>query len=616
MDKQGNQQNWMGDDHFPEHLKSYDFLTQHLRAQLEVLNTTEKGSRFVYFTQRLIPQTELGADYYLPALSEKKSHDEGVDLIAENRDGQSKLYIQAKLWVDRTEDIDTVLSKFQNYLRTNHLKGAGQTRLFLNDEQQANFLLVTLSPLQGLIKRYEDREFASKDFYNSLKSTGRINFIDGHQILPVLRAAYGKLNQLPTNLTLNLEVDVIQKDNVYIGIISSTEIQSLHNLYGDALFFENVRDFLGIARERSGRTTPNEEIVKTITNDPGKMLERNNGIVFRAEKVNIGDSQRQLLLDKGSIVNGCQTTMCIVSNAKASCFVPVKIVQTADSWDIAKAANFQNYVFDIDLELARNLRPQLAKRAAAISGTQLDHSERSAFQILEAVYERKVTYSETRLLYIALFSATPNTIFTGNYTELKQEVINCFYKDDPYGEKIFETLFALQNAAQLGLTEAYQTFVNPAYADLFKRLYKPDSPSYRCFLTMLALCGAIEINIAERASDVATEYERMKNFLSQARSLLENRRDRYVRYFKHAVKLWMQEAIPLGADESEIRRDMSIQSRRIDFTGVYLKLSIEADADEWLQQEKQQHLEQETTQEQYKTLGELKPKPTKKKGGR
>ena len=209
MAKQNNQQIWASDDYFPEHLKSYDFLAQHFRAQLEGLSSTEKGSRFAYFTQRLIPQTELGADYELPVMREKKSNDEGVDLIAKSRDSQSKLYIQAKLWVDRAEAVDTVISKFQNYLRANHLKGAGQTLLFAKEEQQASFLLVTLSHLQRIIKIYEEREFSSKDFYNQLKSEGRINFIDGHQILPVLRAAYGKLSQLPTNLTLNLETEFI-----------------------------------------------------------------------------------------------------------------------------------------------------------------------------------------------------------------------------------------------------------------------------------------------------------------------------------------------------------------------------------------------------------------------
>jgi hypothetical protein len=47
-----------------------------------------------------------------------------------------------------------------------------------------------------------------------------------------------------------------------------------------------------------------------------------------------------------AIVNGCQTTMCLVQCAPVSreCFVQVKVVATKDAWDIAKAANYQNPV--------------------------------------------------------------------------------------------------------------------------------------------------------------------------------------------------------------------------------------------------------------------------------
>lgn len=419
MGQQVNPTDSQNDYQVPEHLRSYELLEQHFRAQLEGLSTTQKGDRFVHFTQRLVPQTELGIGYQLPVLREKKSYDEGVDLTAAAKDGQSTLFIQARLWVDRVEAIDSVVSKFENFLKTNEAKESVQRDLFTKEDGRASFLLATLSPLQNLIRLYESRDFSSKEFYKRLKSEGRIHFIDGHQVLPILRAAYGKISQLPTTVTLHLETDFIQKENVFISVLSNAEVQALYMAHGDALFFENIRDFLGVSQERSGRTTPNEEITRTITKDPDKMLERNNGIVFRAERVKPSSSGRELVLNKGSIVNGCQTTMCLVANPTTASYVLVKVVQTADSWDVAKAANFQNRVFDIDLELARNLRPQLAKRAALVSGTQLEAGQASAFQILDAIYNRKVAYSETRLLYIALFSASPNTIFTANYTELK-----------------------------------------------------------------------------------------------------------------------------------------------------------------------------------------------------
>jgi hypothetical protein len=444
--------------------------------------------------------------------------------------------------------------------------------------------------LEGILKRYEKREYASKDFYRQLVAKSRLHFIGGDQILSILQAAYRKTSQLPADLVLNLETPVIHKDNVFVGIISSTELRALYDQFGDALFFENIRDFLGPAkgRERVGRTTPNDEIIKTIATRPDKMLERNNGIVFRADKVELGESDSQLRLSRGSVVNGCQTTMCLVEYAKEPSCVPVKVVQTSDSWDIAKAANYQNSVADIDLDLARNLRPQLAKRAATISGIQIDDGEKSVFQIIDEIYDRRVAYDETRLLYIGLFSRTPNNVFAANYTELMHDLIDRFYEEDPYGTKTFETLFALQGASQEGLREAEATFTHPEYTGMFQRFYKEDNPTYRCFVNILALCGAVDVNIADRKADGLAEYERMKGFLDGTRAILENRRERFLKCYRHAVKIWMQEMLPTDRDDDmEIRRVMGSRSRSANFTNMFRKLCMEADLDAWLREEEQ-----------------------------
>ncbi|MBM3134990.1 MAG: hypothetical protein FJZ89_06865 [Chloroflexi bacterium] len=529
--------NWATDASFPAYLASYESLEQHFRGQLDGLSPTGKGDRFAHFVQRLVPQTDVGSDFDLPVLREKKSGDEGVDLIASGKDGRSVLYIQAKMWIDRAEDIDSIISKFQAYLTTHSL--IGQQYSFGFEDRPTYFLVVTLSSLKGILDRYEKRKFASEDFYRRCVTEHRIHFVDGHQILSILRAAYSKISQLPANLVLNLETPFIRKDNVFFGVISSTELRALYKQFGDALFFENIRDFLGPAkgRERMGRTTPNDEIITTITTCPDKMLERNNGIVFRADEIKPVETQNQLILTRGSVVNGCQTTMCMVEYAEGVCYVPVKVVQTTDSWDIAKAANYQNSVADIDLDLARHLRPQLAKRAAAISGFQIEDGEKSAFQIIDAIYDHRVAYDETRLLYIGLFSKTPNNVFTANYTELMTGLIERFYQEDPYWAKTFETLFMLQGASQEGLEEAKETFKHPEYAGMFERLYREDSLSYKCFISILALCGAVDINIAKRESDLAVEHERMKKFLSDALVTLQNYRDKFLRYYTLAVKI-------------------------------------------------------------------------------
>lgn len=561
----------------PNYLDSFDLLQQHIRGQLEGLSTTEKGSRFARFVQRLVPQAEAGAGFEMPELNSKLSNDGGVDLIGQDKNAGRTLYIQSKLYVDRADSIDSVLSKFRAFEADNQDKN--QLSLFDTDDIATHFLLVTLSPLSGILDRYKKQQYTSKDFYNSYVTEKKIHFIDGYDILNLLKNAYSKLSQVPTNLTINFETPYIYKDDVYIGIVSSLELKELHRKFGDALFFENVRDFLGVQTgvEKMGRTTPNLEIIKTIKNEPYKMLSRNNGLVLGAENVQPGLNSNQLILENGSVVNGCQTTMCLVEYAEEPSYVLVKIVQTPDAWDITTSANYQTAVPDIDLELARYLRPQLVKRAAENFGVQLKDRERSAFQLIDEIYERKVAYSETRLLYIGLFSRTPNNVFASNYTELYQDLIVALYKNQVQEEEIFELLFLLQSISQESLIESKTIFSHPSYSGLFERLYKEDSLSYRSFLSILALCGTINTSITERESDILKEVVRVRKFIDDASKALKNKQDRFKDFHKLAVKLWMQDSLDDDEDEAKVRRDMYLSSKKMKFNIMFRKLCIEAD---------------------------------------
>lgn len=563
------------DTTFPDYLNSFESLQQHFRAQLEGITTTAKGKRFAQFVQKLVPQTDIGSDFDLPTLSDRVSGDDGVDLTATGKADETQLYVQSKLWVDRAETVDSVISKFQAFSRTGVQEG--QASLFGANGRKSFFLLVTLSPLAGILDRYKAKEFASKQFYSQLLQENRIRFIDGHHILQVLQATYRKLNHIPANLSLNFETPYIQLDNVFIGVLSSDHLKALYSEYGDALFFENVRDFLSTrSTGKQGRTSPNNEIIKTIMSNPEKLLPRNNGIVFGAEKVEPGATANQLVLSNASVVNGCQTTMCIVEFGNEPSYVLAKVVQTDDAWDITKSANYQTAVPDIDLELARFLRPQLVKRAATHFGVQVDDFDSSAFQVVDQIYDRKIAYNETRLLYVGLFSRSPNNVFASNYTELVQELIERIYQEPSYEEDIFETLFLLQAASQQGLKESKVTFVHPSYAGMFERLFKDESLPYRCFVSILALCGAVNTNIAERENDIDKEYVRVKAFLSDARSVLKNASDTYSTFYKLAVKLWMQLMLT-NDDEAEVRRDMYLRSKQANFTTMFRKICMEAD---------------------------------------
>ena len=136
-----------------------------------------------------------------------------------------------------------------------------------------------------------------------------------------------------------------------------------------------------------------------------------------------------------------------------------------------------------------------------------------------------------------------------------------------------------------GVKRAEVTFTNSAYAEMFRRFYRERSPSYRGFVSIQALCGALGTDITDRNGGASAEYERMMRFLSEARTLLENDRKRLLRYCMLSVKVWMNEVMPSDADDSEIARDMSLLSRRANFKVMFRKLCMEADVDDQLRRE-------------------------------
>lgn len=104
---------------YPPYLDSYGSLLSHLENQFETLTTQEKseqkGDKFVEFTLRLIPHLEIGQRFERPKKNKKKTHDKGVDLSCDSLDGNEVLLAQAKYSVPEVKELDSIISKFQNY---------------------------------------------------------------------------------------------------------------------------------------------------------------------------------------------------------------------------------------------------------------------------------------------------------------------------------------------------------------------------------------------------------------------------------------------------------------------------------------------------------------------
>lgn len=564
--------NWTG---LPEFLQSYSALEQNIRAHLHGKTNVEKGRKFAHFVQQLFTQHEWNADFEELVLNSRESNDEGIDLSAKGRDGSSTLYVQSRLTIDRAEDIDLILSKFQNYTKKHHSNDKGQLSLFQNDDN-LYFMIVTLSSLEGIMKKYKSYSYSTRNYFSELEAQGRIAIVDGNRTLSILRSGYAKTSDTPTKLELNLETLPIQRGNVYIGVVSAKELQRLYSDFNDSLFFENVREFRGLS-DRSDRKSPNQAIMETIQFAPERMLERNNGLVFKAEKIEIGDQPNKLVLTRGGVVNGAQTTMCIVDSSNDTCDVLVKIVQTDDPWIITEAANLQNYVTDIDLTIARTLRTQLAKRAASILGVSINLSANSALQVMSNIYDQKVTYEETRLLYIGLFSQSPTNIFAGNYTELRKDLIALFHKEDKLGLLVYDSLFVLQESTEKGLSRVKKGLSSPDYSKNVERLFSKTNFTYKCFLSILAICATLKVDISERDPDENAEYNRTRKFLENTVSLLRADRKAFLQNFMFACKVWMDEVMPSNATDQEVRQYMSKRTQRSLFSGMLRSIYKEID---------------------------------------
>ena len=64
--------------------------------------------------------------------------------------------------------------------------------------------------------------------------------------------------------------------------------------------------FLGFQKQKKNKAFP------TTQDAPQKMLERNNGIVLRADRVVEGEAEHQLKLSKGSVATAVDDIKCLL----------------------------------------------------------------------------------------------------------------------------------------------------------------------------------------------------------------------------------------------------------------------------------------------------------------
>ena len=255
----------------------------------------------------------------------------------------------------------------------------------------------------------------------------------------------------------------------------------------------------------------------------------------------------------------------------------VKVIESDHAWDVAKAANYQNTVDRIELELARYLRPQVVQRASASAGIVVDGGvSADAMSMLDRFYTSKVQYEEVRILYIGLMSRSPTNVGENNYTRLLDYLIMGLAADPAEQDRLIETLFRIVVITQEANRALEAGIGKKDYMKPFMRVFHERKPQYRIFFAILTLCVLIQDDLSERLDNKEKEIERMRAFFQEVRNILETQHQSFVSAYAYAVADFAAKAWTGADDENRVKQNLS-NLLRSGFKGLYVTLTMRMD---------------------------------------
>ena len=250
-----------------------------------------------------------------------------------------------------------------------------------------------------------------------------------------------------------------------VGSVSGIELGRLHKTHGNRLFEGNLRLFVG---QRKGGI--NEKIIETAESRPGDFWALNNGITIVADSFE-RISEQSLLIKGFSIVNGCQTTVCLsTANSKKalseSCQVLVRVVAAKKSMltDIVRYNNTQNQVKVSAVRLLDPVQESLriafksinynyapkqegARQSSSEGRIELDRitqylAAMSESTVLEAVAKKAELYDR---LYKSIFprGIRAEKVFVAWLLAQKIEVERMDRLKDASGDRIMKIIFGI-----------------------------------------------------------------------------------------------------------------------------------------------------------------------------
>jgi hypothetical protein len=564
----------------PDMLMSYAAFQQWIEGRLSGLSGHDKGDPWQLFSKELLPLTDYGKSFYKFRDNPRKTRDHGWDIqgMGVDENAHTTLYVQSKFKMPSQNDLDSVISNFTP------LAGVPEGQLPLGgmivDRQDIFFAITTISDLQtSIVPNYLRSGKPSVMYFKQWLLEKRIEIIDGPVIWKLFRDWFVKSFGSTQAQTLNFVGSYAKFENVYLGVIAASEVRRIYHETGNAIFFENVRDF-------TGQTDVNEKIAETIQKEPYNFLALNNGIVFSASDVQELDTST-LQLDRASIVNGCQTTTTIVQTNPSNqqeFYLQVKIVKIDEeptSWKVTHAANYQNEINRIDLDLARFIRPQVVKKQSWWAGIPLNDSN-DVWNIIEVFNRQKVTWQNVRIMFIGLFSRDPGNMFDVNFAAVNGDLLSAFLENERLKQQLFDVVFALHEASERGARQASEWLDSDSeMREIFARLLGDTRAPYMQYLTILATCALVDINIAERQEPTSKEFERMKNLIQQFQMTLETEINELdYAYFVALEKVANDVLVTVDSgDKVAISKKMHSRiTKRDKFTNLFLqvKLGIQA----------------------------------------
>lgn len=575
----------------PLFLESYVEFMQHIEGLYTKLSNPAKGAEFAKFSKDILSTQEKNLGLK-PELNTKQTHDEGVDVFwFDPETNEQKIYCQCKLHIRGKDDLDNIIGKFSSYEKSHFPTNKDTKQLSIFDSSEVNqtgnseskssvsYCIATLSITKNILDLYKNSGRPSVNFYQNLADSNRIEIIDGQLLYKLFLEAYRKEYAIPQRVLFKVHEKFVNYHNVYMGIISAGDLIKIYSECGQGIFFENVRDFLGLDARNSALDI-NNEIFKTATNEPDKMLERNNGITFKASYLEYKDGN--LILENAGIINGCQTTMCIVeAQPLGDCFVPVKIViaDLENSSKVAKTANTQNKIEKINLELSEYLRPQLVKMSLAEIGVKINEHETltSVPSIASAICYNRIFYSDLRYLFIGLFSYIPRNIFISDYASIKFDDLGNAYPslDDKKSlVSIIGNILTAANKVFDKLKEEYPSEANlqdskGKIGQIFNRFYV-DEKGYKPYLIVFAMCCLLNVHDEKQFKE-----QSVKPFVDQINNIIESRESDFEEALKKSFKAVAISVISrsTGKDrdvDQEIRQKLFTYLKTTEFSSFYL----------------------------------------------